>query len=70
MISWLYSTILKIGSSQLRFSYLVLQVDGRIEIRNLGVDRFADHLAFTGMHESAHLCHNIVSYECAYRKIK
>jgi hypothetical protein len=34
---------------------LVLQVDGGVEVRNLGVDRFANHLAFTSMHESAHL---------------
>lgn len=36
-------------------SYLVLQIDGGVEVRNLGVDRFANHLAFTSMHDSTHL---------------
>lgn len=33
---------------------LVLEVDRSIEIGDLGVDRFADHLALAGVHETTH----------------
>lgn len=37
--------------------YLVLEVDGRIEVRNLGVNRFAEHLVLDVVDERAHfLC--------------
>ena len=42
-------------------SHLVLQKDGCIEVWNLWVDRFANHLAFGRMHEGAHL-YAFVSY--------
>lgn len=37
-------------------SDLVLEVDGGVEVGNLGVDRFTDELAFRRVHEASHLC--------------
>jgi hypothetical protein len=37
-----------------RRMYLVLEVDGRVEIGNLGVDGFAEHLVLDVVHEFAH----------------
>jgi hypothetical protein len=34
--------------------YLVLQVNGRVEVRNLGVYRLAEHLVFAVVHEFTH----------------
>lgn len=38
----------------MRAPYLVLEVDRSIEIWDLRVDRLADHLTLTGMHERSH----------------
>lgn len=45
----------RICGEQLSRAYLVLEVDGGVEVRNLGVDGFANHLAFARMHDSSHL---------------
>jgi hypothetical protein len=34
--------------------YLVLEVDGRVEVGNLRVDGFAEHLVLDVVHELAH----------------
>lgn len=39
--------------------YLVLEVYRGVEVRDLGVDGLAHHLALTGMHESTHFKHLI-----------
>lgn len=36
-------------------AYLVLKVDGSVEVRDLCVGRGADHLALGSVHEGAHL---------------
>lgn len=36
-------------------SYLVLQIDRSVEVRDLGVDRLANELTLTGVHERSHL---------------
>lgn len=35
-------------------AYLVLEVDWRIEVRDLGVDGFAEHFVLDVVHEFAH----------------
>lgn len=37
-------------------SHLVLEVDRRIEVRDLGVVARADNLAFARVHDGTHLC--------------
>jgi hypothetical protein len=40
-------------------AYLVLQVDRSVEVRNLGVDRLADHLTLARVHHGTQLYQNI-----------
>jgi hypothetical protein len=35
-------------------AHLVLKIYGRIEVRDLSVDRFADNFSFAGMEEGTH----------------
>ena len=35
--------------------YLVLEVDWGVEVGNLWVDRFANHLALASVHDGTHL---------------
>lgn len=46
-----------------RAAHLVLEVYWSVEVRDLGVDGFADHLAFSGMDERAQLCLKSASVE-------
>lgn len=49
-------SLIHLRSSHWNVSYFVLEVDGRVEVRDLGVDRFANHLSFAGVHDTTHLC--------------
>ena len=40
----------------MKMLHLVFEVDRRIEVGNLRIDRFTDHFTFTGMNERPHLC--------------
>lgn len=40
-------------------SYLVLQIDRGVEVGDLRVDRFANHLTLTRVHDSTHLYRSI-----------
>jgi hypothetical protein len=40
-------------------AYLVLEVDRGVEVGDLGVDRFADHLTLTRVHHGTHLYRTI-----------
>lgn len=40
-------------------AYLVLQVDRSVEVRNLGVDRFADHLTLARVQHGTQLYRHI-----------
>lgn len=45
-------------------TYLVLQIDWGVEVGDLGVDRFANHLAFASVHHGSHLCQTISNVSC------
>ena len=52
---------------------LVLEVDGRVEVGNLGVDRLAEHLVLDLVDECAHLYSHVrtaqtLGADCAYRR--
>lgn len=43
------------------FAYLIFEVDRCIEVWDLGIYRFAHHLAFTSMDELSHLYDRVSS---------
>jgi hypothetical protein len=49
-----YHLCLKAHFKEWRCGYLVLEVNGRIEVGYLGVYRFAEHFVFDIVHELAH----------------
>lgn len=40
----------------MRRTHLVLEVDGRIEVGDLGIDGLANYFALAGVQELAHFC--------------
>jgi hypothetical protein len=51
-------------------AYLVLEVDGRIEVRNLGVDALAEYLALDVVDERSHFCFPISTLSKSASQVK